>query len=85
MVRNSVQSDVMQNYQAFIQEALTSDPSEMMMRRLEQIAKDDTLKSSGLGLVTMMNDYSARLGWKFKALPETPGIITVTTMVQVSI
>lgn len=85
LVRNSVQSDVMQNYQAFIQEALTSDPSEMMMRRLEQIAKDDTLKSSGLGLVTMMNDYSARLGWKFKALPETPGIITVTTMVQVSI
>lgn len=85
LITNSVQSDAMQNYQAFIQESLTSEPSEMMMRRLEQIAKDNTLKSSGLGLVTMMNDYAARLGWKFETLSEDPQIIKVTTMVQVSI
>lgn len=85
LVTNSVQPDVMQNYQAFIQEALTSDPGEMMMRRLEQIARDDVLRSSGLGLVTMMNDYSAKLGWKFETIPETPGSIKVTTMVQINI
>lgn len=85
LITNSVQADAMQNYQAFIQEALTSEPSEMMMRRLEQMTKDNTLKSSGLGLVTMMNDYAARLGWKFETIPENPQIIKVTTMVQVSI
>lgn len=85
LVTNSIKPDVMQNYQAFIQEALTSNPGEMMLCRLEQIAKDDTLKRSGLGLVTMMNDYSARLGWKFETLPETPEITTVTTMVQINI
>lgn len=85
LVTNSIQPDAMQNYQAFIQEALTSDPSELLLHRLEQIAKDSTLTSSGLGLVTMMNDYSAKLGWKFETLPETPEIVTVTTMVQVSI
>lgn len=85
LVTNSIKPDVMQNYQAFIQEALTSSPSDMLLHRLEQIANEDTLKSSGLGLVTMMNDYSARLGWKFETLPETPEITTVTTMVQVNI
>lgn len=85
LVTNSVQFEVMQNYQSFIQEVLTSEPSEMMMRRLEQMTKDDMLKSSGLGLVTMMNDYSARLGWKFETISDTPEIIKVTTMVQISI
>jgi hypothetical protein len=85
LLTNSVQLDVMQNYQNFIQEVLSSDPDEMMLHRLEQIARDNTLKSSGLGLVTMMNNYSARLGWKFETVLETPEIIKVTTMVQVSI
>lgn len=85
LVTNSVRSNTMQNYQAFIQEALMSDPGEMLLRRLEQIAQDDALKTSGLGLVTMMNDYSAQVGWKFETAPETPEICKVTTMVQVSI
>jgi hypothetical protein len=85
LLTNSVQPDVMQKYQAFIHEALSSDPDEMMLRRLEQIARDNTLKSSGLGLVTMMNNYSARLGWKFETISEAPEIVKVTTMVQVSI
>lgn len=85
LVRNSVRPDVMKNYQAFIQEVLNSDPDELMMRRLEQIAEDDTLQSSGLGLVTILNDYSARVGWKFETVPETSDIALVTTMVQVNI
>lgn len=85
LVTNSVRSDVMQNYQAFIQEAIASDPSEMLSHRLEQIAKDDTLKYSGLGLVTMITDYSAQLGWKFETISEIPELVTVTTMVQISI
>lgn len=85
LVTNSVQSEVMQNYQRFIQEALTFDPGEMMMRRLELMAEDNTLKSSGLGLVTMMNDYSAKLGWKFEAIPEVPDLALVMTMVQIDI
>jgi hypothetical protein len=84
LVTNSVRADVMKNYQVFIQEVLNSDPGDMIVRRLEQIARENTLKSSGLGLVTMMNDYSARLGWKF-AVPETSKAIIVTTMVQVNI
>lgn len=85
LVTNSVKPDTMRSYQAFIQEALISDPGEMLLRRLEQIGKDETPKSSELGLVTMMNDYSARLGWKFETLPAVPETIRVTTMVQVSI
>ncbi len=85
LLTNSVRPDVMQKYQAFIQEALSSDPDDMLLHRLEQLARDNTLKSSGLGLVTMMNNYSARLGWKFETVPEIPEIIKVTTMLQVNI
>lgn len=99
-VTNSIQPDAMQKYQTFIQEAIAADPSDTMLHRLEQIASDDTLKSSGLGLVTMMNNYAAKLGWKFETVlrflesqspelqsPESqcPETIAVTTMVQVSV
>lgn len=84
LVTNSIQPDAVQNYQTFIQEVLTNDPSELLLRRLEQITQDDPLKSSGLGLLTMIDNYLARLGWKFETILGTPEITTVTTMVQVS-
>ncbi len=85
LVTNSIKPNTIQSYQAFIQEVLASNPSEMLFRRLEQLAQDDTLKCSGLGLVTIMNDYSARLGWKFETIPGTPEVTIVTTMVQVNV
>ncbi|MGC8711268.1 MAG: hypothetical protein ACP5RH_02650 [Leptodesmis sp.] len=41
--------------------------------------------SSGLGLLTMMTDYLAKLGWKFETINTDPQIILVTTMVQLMI
>jgi hypothetical protein len=33
----------------------------------------------------MLNDYSAKLGWKFETIQEEPKIIAVTTMVLVPV
>lgn len=85
LVTNSIKPAAVQRYQAFIAEVTSCDPNEMLLRQLEQIAEESTLKRSGLGLLTMLNDYSAKLGWKFETIRETPEVITVTTMVQVSI
>ena len=47
------------------------------------MSEDDS--SSGLGLLTMMNDYGAKVGWRFEASMDSPGITLVTTCVELTI
>jgi hypothetical protein len=49
-----------------------------------QLEKNDD-EQSGLGFLTMLNDYGAELGWKFEDLPKESSEMAVTTMVQLSI
>jgi hypothetical protein len=78
-VSNSISAESAESFIAFIEELTSSDPNEMYFQQMEKSANDDTGKSSGLGLLSMVNDYSAMLGWKFQLIQE---IIAVTTMVQ---
>ena len=81
-VKNSVSSQIVGTLQAFIQKLSTSDPQELYIKQLEQNASDEHGSSSGLGILTMVNDYSAQLGWKFETVNE---VIAVTTMVQLTV
>ncbi|MGE5548704.1 MAG: slr1658 superfamily regulator [Solirubrobacterales bacterium] len=67
-------------FRAFVAELLDSDPMEMYVRQLERSAETG---ASGLGLLTMINDYGARLGWKFDDLGN--GGVRVTTQVRIDI
>lgn len=79
---NAINSQAIPSFQALIQELTTSDPNELFMRQLEKNTMDNW-DTSGLGLLTIMNDYRAKLGWKFETIQqEEPEIITVTTTVQ---
>ncbi len=80
---NSVDKAQAEVFQSFIKELLGSDPQELYIQQVEASAKDNTSTQSGLGFLTMMNDYQARLGWKFEPLPTLPDIIAVTVMAQV--
>jgi hypothetical protein len=46
--------------------------------QLEQTALG--LGGSHMGILTMINDYEARLGWKFDPLPQQPGVVQITVM-----
>lgn len=81
--RNSVSIQRAEKYQAFINLLLTSDANELYIQQIETTAAEEFNEVSGLGLLTLVNDYSAKLGWKFESEPSHPQIITVTTMVQV--
>lgn len=85
IVVNSILPSILQQYQSFIQEVLASDPDEMLLHRLKQNAENDRLETSGLGLITMISNYFAKLGWKFEPIQDQPEIVTVTTMVQIAI
>jgi hypothetical protein len=65
-VSNSITAQQACCYRSFIAELLKGDPGELLIERLEQGARyDQPDASSCLGLLTMINDYSAQLGWRF--------------------
>jgi len=68
----------------FINELDNSDPDELYIRQLEKNAEveleDNT--SSGLGFLSIINDYSAKLGWKFQTVDQSSLVMSVTTLVR---
>ncbi|MDM8546498.1 DUF6272 family protein [Candidatus Venteria ishoeyi] len=85
-VYNVIEQSVLQQYQAFIQKLLDSDdPQTLYMQQMEANASDDEHHHSGLGFLSMVCDYSAKLGWKFEPMPNEPGLTIATTMVTLTI
>ncbi|MBX3009973.1 MAG: hypothetical protein KF832_00655 [Caldilineaceae bacterium] len=84
-VANSLDPQSLAGFQRFLEELLTGDPDELYMERLMQNAEDETSDGSGLGFLTMLNDYHAELGWKFELIPGNPEAVVVTTMVQLTV
>ena len=83
-VSNSIQPDGLDPFQAFIQEILTADLDELYVRQVESTMKENKDRS-GMGFLTLLSDYQAKLAWKFETIEQTPAVTIVTTMVQVPI
>ncbi|WP_254567680.1 DUF6272 family protein [Oscillatoria sp. HE19RPO] len=82
MSRNTVTLEAGDRFKAFIEKLLSSDPQELYLEHLEKNALDENSHDSGLGFLTMINDYSAKLGWKFEPIPEHSELFLTTTLVQ---
>lgn len=82
-VTNSIKPESIETFQSFIQRLLSEDLDEMYINQLENNASDEDNGQSGLGFLTMLNDYAARLGWKFDTVNSE--VTIVTTMVQLDI
>ncbi len=83
-VTNGVNPESVGRFQKFIQEILTEDTDELYIRQLESNAGEEEGSESCLGFLTMINDYNARMAWKFETL-EKPEGIAVTTMVELAV
>ncbi|WP_147164672.1 DUF6272 family protein [Pararhodospirillum oryzae] len=59
----------------------TTDPQEAYLAALEQSVLDED--TSGLGLVTILNDYGARIGWRFTPLDDE--LSQITLLVRLSV
>jgi hypothetical protein len=66
------------HYRRFIESALEGDPGDLLVKQLEDGARRNQPNDSGLGLLTMMHDYDAVLGWCFDLDP-TGSVLMVTT------
>lgn len=69
-------------FQRYIEHLLAHDPNELYVETMRNSAKAENARSSGLGILSMICDYSASLGWKFQTQTTmTPPVVTITTMV----
>jgi hypothetical protein len=84
-ITNSLKDKDLKKFQQYIQKLINSDPDELYLDILEQNALDEHNESSGLGFLTMVNDYGAKIGWKFEMLSQKSTEMGVTTMVQLNI
>ena len=82
---NSVSAEGLDKFQKFIQELLCSDPEKLYVQQIEKSVEEENSGASGLGFLTMINDYSAKIGWKFEIVQKEPKMIAVTTMVLVPV
>lgn len=82
---NSIRLEQTSKFQEHIDKLITSDSEELYISQLEKNAINESNEESGLGFLTMLNDYGAKLGWKFEDLPEQAQELAVTTMVQLNI
>ncbi len=79
---NAINRSYVQGYQDLIQVLLSGDPEELYFQQVEHNHAQPDLPQSGLGFLTMINDYQATLGWRFMPLLMQPQQVEVATMVQ---
>jgi hypothetical protein len=80
LATNSINHQKKQQLVAFIHELTHNDPNDLYIEKLEKNATEENNGGSGLGILTMINDYEAKVGWKVETV--SADIQTVTTMVQ---
>lgn len=84
-VRNSIPKHNVDKFHQFIEDLLTQDLADLYITQLEKNAMQDSAHS-GLGFITMIQDYGALLGWKFERLMKgAQEINTVTTRVKLEL
>ncbi|MGB0694902.1 MAG: DUF6272 family protein [Rhodospirillaceae bacterium] len=79
---NAIGSAQAATFRAFIDWLSSGDPEVLYMEALENSATRED-GGSGLGLITMMNDYGARLAWQID--PNDDDSVVVTTQVTISV
>jgi hypothetical protein len=80
-VTNGLTENQINPFQAFINRLLTEEPDDLYFEAMKANARKTADAPSRLGLLSMLCDYSARLGWKFERLPQESNIMVVSTMV----
>lgn len=68
-VINYIDEVTSQRFRALLEEIMARDAGELLIEKIESNAANPSSTGSGLGLLTLMSDYGARLGWIFKPGP----------------
>jgi hypothetical protein len=64
-ITNWISPETGERFQSLLRDITSGDPGELLIRRIEENAASGG-SGSGLGLLTLMNDYGVRLSWRFE-------------------
>ncbi len=77
-ITNCVDRQTAARFQELLTELLRREPGELLLERIEENALDPDSSGSGLGLLTLMSDYGAELGWSFASERVSEGLELTT-------
>ena len=85
VVSNQIVGTSVEPLRARFDELLRGDPQDLLLQRVEENAANPDQTTSGLGFLTMLSDYQAKLGWRFDAAPGNPdnALLRTTARLQV--
>ncbi|MCU1334676.1 MAG: hypothetical protein JWO19_257 [Bryobacterales bacterium] len=78
-VSNGISLGQAQRYKTFVERLLEGDAGDLLLRQQEESARCNESATSCLGLLTVISDYDAQLGWRFDVHPAQSEVMTVTT------
>jgi hypothetical protein len=82
-VSNSVRQDDVKKFEALVRRIVTEDTNMLFLEQMERNAAEEGSGQSGIGILTMINDYGLKLSWKFST--DESGVVTVTTLARLPI
>ncbi len=83
IVISRAEAETAHRYQQVVQELADGDPLMLLMERVERNAVEGPSAGSGLGLLSIMTDYGASLGWRFQHAQDTA--VAISTMARLPI
>jgi hypothetical protein len=78
---NAVAATQANVYKGFVEQLLNADASELFFAQLESDSQEDSTRSC-LGLLTMINDHDAQLGWRFEPLEDDTTNVTTSAVLR---
>ena len=84
LVSNGVKLADIDKVRAAFSALIDGDPGELLLKRIEQNAMGGG-GGSGIGFLTLMSDYGVKLGWRFAGDADEPGMITLSTVAQLTL
>lgn len=79
---NGIAQDSIPKFQAFINRLLSEDVDELFTEQLEYNSDHKKNGTSGLGYLTMLNDYGVEIAWRLSESDEFSADTALTTMVR---
>jgi hypothetical protein len=77
-VRNHAEKEVATCFGQLLEQLNASDPSALLLERIEANAVGDSPSASGLGILTLMSDYGAEFTWQFEQLDAAAPVMIQT-------
>jgi len=77
-VSNDVDGKNASEFRDLLADITVGDPRDLLIQRIEANAASPDVSRSGLGLLTLMSDYGARLAWIFSSADESDRICLET-------